>query len=428
MRRVARPLMLLRTALSTALISWGAAVTSMPARAELPPLQNSKLDLRWQGQDLTPSDLGPWAGANRLAPGIATQPSSLLALEAQWSARLGAVQGAVYAQHSQAPGKAASSSARVQELFVNASRGDWHVSAGRKILSWDVGYAFRPNDTVQREERRTLVDSFQQGRPLLQAETFDADSAWSAVWVNPGHGAQALGAEEEALALRYYRHAGSADWHGFARWGRAEHLSLGAAVSWVASDAVELHGSARVAQQASVWRLPGTAPLVNTASPWQREMQTPSAQWLLGGTWTNEAQLSVIAEVWWDAQAMSGAQWREWHTRNQTLQALATQAPPALQSAIAGQLAWQSQAWSNSSLRRSNVYARLSWTTGAWQWAADTLWMPEDGGLIQSVSLQWSGNRWQINTGLRRFGGPSQSVAAQLPQRQTAFVAADWSY
>mgnify|MGYP000585430599 CR=1 FL=1 len=41
-------------------------------------------------------------------------------------------------------------------------------AAGRKVVSWDVGFGFRPNDLVQQEARRaSLLPSALQGRPLL---------------------------------------------------------------------------------------------------------------------------------------------------------------------------------------------------------------------------------------------------------------------
>jgi hypothetical protein len=42
---------------------------------------------------------------------------------------------------------------------------------------------------VQQEQRRTLVSQPLQGRPVLMAEQFGAESAWSLVAVNPTTGA-----------------------------------------------------------------------------------------------------------------------------------------------------------------------------------------------------------------------------------------------
>ncbi|MBP6251327.1 MAG: hypothetical protein KA387_01160 [Rubrivivax sp.] len=79
--------------------------------------------------------------------------------------------------------------------------GAWAFSAGKKVLGWGVGYARRPNDVVQQEvRRRSLSGTSPQGRPLLQAEYFDADSAYSLVRVNPntwGRSAQQVPAAQE---------------------------------------------------------------------------------------------------------------------------------------------------------------------------------------------------------------------------------------
>ena len=59
------------------------------------------------------------------------------------------------------------------------------ILPGKRIVAWDVGYGFRPNDVVEQEVRRLLLASTAEGRPLLMAEHFDASTAWSFVLVNP---------------------------------------------------------------------------------------------------------------------------------------------------------------------------------------------------------------------------------------------------
>src|SRR5438445_2388540 len=86
---------------------------------------------------------------------------------------------------AQAEGQATSSTARFNELYASGDFGAWQMSAGKKVVGWDVGYGFRPNDVVQQEQRRTLLTLTQEGRPLLQLERFDAETASSLVWVNP---------------------------------------------------------------------------------------------------------------------------------------------------------------------------------------------------------------------------------------------------
>ncbi len=404
------------------------ALASLAAQAQ--PLDESSLQLRSQGQAMQRSALGPLAQAEALQAGLSTSARQSLLMEAEWKARSGPVNASLYAQHLRRDHTAASSRAAVNELYAS---GDWggasglQYSLGRKLVSWDVGYAFRPNDMVAQEERRTLVGSYSRGRPLLQVEHFSAETAWSLVWVNPGR-QDGEGGDEEALALRLYQRAGAWDWHGFARLGREQHASVGAAFSVVASDALELHGSARVNARSRVWRADPQAALPSPTLPWRREVQSGSSQLLLGGTWTTEAQLSLLLEYWWDSQALSRADWAAWRERSAQLTQQALTAPAPLRAALAGNLAWQAQGFGNSSLQQHNVFARLSWTQGAWSWAGDMLWSPQDGGRIVTGSVAWQGDRWNLQAGLRQWSGPADSVIAQLPTRRLAYASATWAF
>ncbi len=413
--------------LNSTLAPLGLALLSLPAHAQL--LDDSSLQLRSQVQASQRNAEGPLAQAEALQPGINGAARQSLLLEAEWKARSGPVSATLYAQHLQRDRAAASSHAAVHELYASGDWGGaagWQYSVGRKVVSWDVGYAFRPNDMVAQEERRTLVGNYNRGRPLLQLEHFSAETAWSLVWVNPLQPGGQVG-DEEALALRVYQRIGSWDWHGFARYGHAQHASVGAAFSVVASDALELHASLRINERGSVWRAVPQAPVPSPALPWQRERQAGGSQLLAGGTWTNEEQLSLLLEYWWDSQALSSAQWAAWRERGAQLQQLAATAPANLRPALAGNLAWQAQGFANSSLRQHNTFARLSWTRGAWTWAGDLLWTPQDGGRILTASMAWQGDRWSLQAGLRQWAGPSDSVIGQLPGRRLAYAAAAWS-
>ena len=165
---------------------------------------------------------------------------------------------------------------RVNELYAHLDLADWQLAAGRRIVAWDVGQAFRPNDVVQREERRPLLPTTPQGRAVLQAEQVDADSATSLVAVEPQREAA-----ERALALRHFRRLGALDAHLHADWRQDRRAGLGAALAWVASDAVALHASTR-------WQ------------PHQARHQT-----LAGLSWTGGPDLTLLAEAWHDGTAAS---------------------------------------------------------------------------------------------------------------------------
>lgn len=394
----------------------------------------------WAGRQVAGS--GPLAQANALVPGMATvQPSAAtVQAELRSAARLGgvAVNTSVTLQHQHPEGGPGQSDAWVNEAALSGSLGGgdaagaasgWSWSAGKKVVSWDVGYAFRPNDVVQQETRRTLSPATLVGRPLLMAEHFSADTAWSLVWVNPTRARNATGADEPALAARVYWRDGAVDWHGFARHGTRTGASVGAAASWVASDALELHASLRHYQRHDAL-LPGAAAAGTAlafANPWQAGLGGSGQQALVGGTWTNESQVSLLLEAWHDGTAPSASQWRQWTARNQALPVWATRGVPA--PAVAGNLAWQASAFNVSpSLHRNSLYARLSWTHEAWQPALDVLYHPADGGRMFTASLTWQGDRVKLEGGLRTHSGPATAVLRQLPVQKQGHVTATWAF
>jgi hypothetical protein len=258
------------------------------------------------------------------------------------------------------------------------------------------------------------------------AEQFGAESAWSLVAVNPTTGRDATGAGESALAARWYQRLGSADAYAFARWGRRTQGSVGAAWSWVASDALELHASLRHLARHDTWQdASASAGALASASPWRALTAGAAQQLLLGGTWTSERPVSVLLEAWHDGTAPSRGQWKRWVNRNAALQHLGAVGAPAL--AVAANLAWQTQAFSASpSLHRQNLFARLAWTTGPWESTLDMLYHPADGGRLLTASLAWKGDRLRLEGGLRVSAGPGTAVVRQLPVQRQAFVQAVW--
>jgi hypothetical protein len=191
------------------------------------------------------------------------------------------------------------------------------------------------------------------------AEHFSANTAWSWVWVNPTASTDAMGAKEPALALRVYQRDGAVDWHGFARVGAHTGASVGAAAAWVASDSMELHASANYRNRTD-------------------------SKALIGASWTNQSQLSLLTEAWWDGSAPS--------------------------------------------MLRNNMFMRLSWQHDGWQPALDLLYTPADRGRALTVSVSWQGDRVLVQGGLRSYGGPANAVLMQLPARSLAYVATSWTF
>ena len=370
---------------------------------------------------------GPLAQAVAIDPTSAALPASGVALETELRSSGHGLTGVGTLRIERAEGQATQTRGWVNELYAAGGDAGWQFSAGKRIVAWDVGYAFRPNDVVQREARRLLIDTTPEGRPLAMAEYFDASDAASLVWVNPTQPRSRRGGEEPALALRGYRRLGALDAHAFARVGGHTGPSVGAAGAWVASDELELHASLRWLHDADTLALaPGTDGLART-DPWVAAATGPAAQALVGGTWTNAAQVGLLAEAWWDGTAPSDAQWDAWQARNRQLAGLVGGPAPA--AAVAGNLAWQARAFGAAgSLRRANLFGRASWTLDRWTPALDVLFTPADRGRVLTASLGWQGDRVRADVGLRFYGGPDSALTAQLPTRRVGYVAVTWSF
>lgn len=270
---------------------------------------------------------------------------------------------------------------RVNELYAAGDAAGWTFSAGRRIVSWDVGWGFRPNDVVQQERRRTLLPVLLEGKAVAMAEWFGADDAWTLVAVDPTSSTR-----EHAVAARGYRRAGPVDLHGFARQGEDTGSSLGAALQWVATESVELHASVRYAHEVD------------------GRFHVPQA--LLGASWTGDSRLGVLVEAWYDGAAPSDAEWAD---------------PRTARVLAAGAATRQNQ-------RRENLFLRLSWEHEGFEPALDVLWLPADRSHVTTASLGWRGDRLRLDGGVRRMGGPAGSVMGASPVRHIGYAAATWSF
>ncbi len=410
----------------------GVALLALTPMASVAQQTGVSGEVRSYWNERLAGDAGPVALANQLQTGTAAV-SATTAATVQAELRANASWGGMTlnttatAQLQQVPGSNADAQGWFNEAYASGSALGWQWSAGKKIVSWDVGYAFRPNDMVQQEVRRALVSEAMVGRPVLLAETFNADTAWSLVWANPTHTPSTNDAQEAALATRVYHRTGATDWYGFARQGDRTGASVGVAAAWVASDALELHGSIRAYEHMAVSRSTASGSALASGSPWQPTLSGAGQQVLVGGTWTSESQISLLVEAWHDASALSDNEWNDWAVRSQTLpQWLARGAPVA---AVAGNLAWQANAFgAASSLRQNNVYARLSWQMERWQMAADVLYTPADQGTISTLTLGWTGERFKLDMGLRSHGGPESAVVRQLPVQRQTYALGTWTF
>jgi hypothetical protein len=327
---------------------------------------------------------------------------------------------------------------RVNELYLAGQGAGLQFAAGRRVVQWDVGTVFRPNDLIEQDQSRLLLATKPQGRGVLQAEYFAADSSASLVLVNPQKFDKAddeqRGVDEAALAGMVYTRSGSTDLYGFARAGHHTGASLGAAFVNVVSDSVSVYASARALQRHDGWTSSvGSSAALASSNPWQLATRGRAGKMLVGANWTGESRQSVIAEWWYDGTTLKDSEWDAWLARTASLTG-AVQALLAGQSlgpppdAFAGNLAWQDAPLNVPNRRRDTLFLRLSWQPDPWQLTLDTLYNPADSGHITTAAVQWQGNSVRLNAAFRWFGGPADALSTRLPQRRSGLLAAVWAY
>lgn len=324
------------------------------------------------------------------------------------------------------------------EAYADFTLAGERFSAGRKVLSGDVGYAFRPLDVLQRESRLQLAPPPLSGIPMIAWDNFGADSAWSLILANPGHGpgnagSTAASRDDGSLALRAFRRLGGADFHGVARASARNGLELGAGFAAVPDEAVEIHGSL-LTQQRGERRAPlatgaGAAQLLGAESALQVERHGRIGKALLGATWTAESGMSAMGEIWWDGAANTADEWRRLAANATARNALrGVRGVPDI--AIAGANAASTRLFEQGNLARRGLLARLAWTEPAGKWSAAADWLAslDDGGRNLTLSLGYAADKWKLDAGLRTHGGKADSAFGLLPEKRAAFVTLSLSF
>jgi hypothetical protein len=320
------------------------------------------------------------------------------------------------------------------EAYAGFRAGGSHFTLGKKILSGDVGYGFRPIDVIQRETRLQALPPTLEGVPHLAWERYSAESAWSLIAANPGHGRRGDARDDGSFVLRAYARAAGADLHAVARYSDRYRMEAGAAASAVPTESLELHASFLVQRRGERQR-----PLADPASPAEllapeRALETQTLDWprkaLAGFTWSWESGWSVIGEAWWDGTAPTAEDWRRLAAQAEQRNALLG-LPGVPSAAVAGALAASTRLFQVPSVSRRSALAHLGWTDPAgsgWTGALDLLRTLEDGGWSATASVAREADRLRLDAGLRRLGGRPQSAYRLLPERGLAFVGASYAF
>lgn len=313
------------------------------------------------------------------------------------------------------------------EAYQELDAAGQHFTLGKKVTSWDVAFGFRPLDVVQQERRLAFRPFALEGVPQLAWEWLDERWDVTLVWAEPLQGRRAMPVHDESLAARVFGRLGPADLHVVARWSERTRTQAGAGLAWVATDALELHGSAlwqeRSERVPGPRRAPDGAPLSRTP-PGPPEGQHGAVAAVAGFTFTPGLGLSLLGEAWLDPGGDGAATWRDRRRLAEEQRAAGRAgAPPA---AVAGNLAWGLQAFDRQSLLRENLLLRASATEGRWSPAVDWLFTPADRGWVLTGACAWQGERVRLEGGVRILGGPPGAAYRLAPGWGAFYVATEW--
>ncbi len=298
----------------------------------------------------------------------------------------------------------------------------WTV--GKKVLSWGVGFGFKPLDVIQREDRRGVNAPPLVGVPLVALERFSGNDAWTVVWTHPGQGEGVTDDRDSSVALHWYRLVGDDDLHTVVRISQRRRLEAGLGATHIVDDEWAIHGAALYQRRS--WRMTNSlldsGGTLATTDPMTETAQGGGVKSVAGMQWTGESGISILAEAWYDADAYRESDWRALNAL--TAQQLAL-AGVASTTAIDGNVAWSSQAFLAGNLLRENALMRISYDNrDGFKPYAEMLTTPRDHGRVLTLGATWEGDRQRFALGVRQFGGAADSAYARTPIRRIGW--AEW--
>jgi hypothetical protein len=303
----------------------------------------------------------------------------------------------------------------VNELFYEADILGQHLTLGKKVMSWDVGFGCRPLDVVQQEDRRALHPFALEGVPLLAWELFGEEWALTLLYANPLRGRAPAPRDDESAALRHYRKLGAVDVHLVARYSGRTQVQAGAALAAVLGDAVELHASARYQRRSERFAGLAAGELFAASDPTTAAVSADVVAALVGFTITPGQGLSILGEAWLDPAGSGADEWRAMAALAGRQRALLGD-PSFPAAAVLANLAWGQRAFDRQNLLRENLFLRASWKGERLEPAVDLLCTPEDGGWVATAAVSYQGERTRLEGGLRLLGGPPGSAYRLFPE------------
>lgn len=303
----------------------------------------------------------------------------------------------------------------VSELNFNYSVTPWlDLTLGRKIERWGTGYAWNPTGVVN--PRKDPTDpgdrrSLYRGVDMLSADLF-----------LKGWDITLLGAPEISWSGQGGRHLRSAGWaarayklvHGVdlaftASGGNGLPDSQGLSLARVFGNALELHGEAAYISD-SVRLLPRAGGLM--------PVRRPHAEVLLGGQYTFQNNLNLVAEFYHAGQGLSEREWRD-------LGAFTRSAALDLQRGDPAPLALANAQFTPLGMSKDYAFLRALWPIRLRKLELETIVISSlrDGSSALRPGLTWRPRPdWEFYCIYTEFIGNARTDFGHIPIRRSADI------
>ena len=304
------------------------------------------------------------------------------------------------------------------ELFYDFSLASLDLCLGKKQMPMGVGYAYRPLDMIQQEQRQTLRPVMVEGVPVVSVEKYTETGTAGLIYVNHiNWDEENVNSGKDEWAVKGYSLIGNYDLQWLLHYDEQRKTSAAFGFSWVGGESTELHASIRV--QGEYRDEPELAfnPVTQVVT------ETPVLEQngiigLIGMTWTNSDGLSVIAEYWYDERAASDNYWKEAIDDLAYLKSgVAVNASNAMQMAtVPNRFAY---AANQSNLKENNLFLRVSYDGESFDPAIDMFYHPNDDGYMMTLRADKEVSQNQrLSFAYRYYGGNRESTFGNVGDDQ----------
>lgn len=325
---------------------------------------------------------------------------------------------------------------KINELYLQQTFNDSTVSFGRRVTSWGYGEVFRPLEIVQSVNRRSLLYSPTQG--VLSGNYFYSVGDLNTEIVVSETEARQLDKNDSKAAQiafqQFWRFEGG-DAQVVARYEKESAMTFGVGTSRTVTDSLLLFTSMTfqnhyVASDLNLANWDSNADIPTKINTLHSNLgQTISSvkkdnalKANVGGSyaWPNRTTLSF--EYWYDGTARSREEWKDifgFAGDAQGLRPVSSEVNQLINAHI-GAINEDLNQYVN--LSQHNLYFRIAYIWEKWEPSVDLLANPEDGGIMSSANVDYKLDDILLRFGLRNYGGKSDSVIANLPSSNDAFL------